>query len=800
MAAVTAGVGVYSGFAAGLPGDPGRRQVGWALLAAVAAGVLAYKGAVAGSDALRKRAPTPRQARRNRGLMLERVRTSWIHGVLDQSLESTTWIELGLRQRLDVVRPRAGLVAHRLDGEERVLPPGRSISAVFDEFGQALLVLGAPGSGKTTLLLELARELLNRAARDATHPIPVVFNLASWAVRRPALADWLVDELADVYDVSRGVGQDWVDTEQILPLLDGLDEVAPTHRDGCVEAINAFRQDHGFVPVVIASRTAEHALLTARLRLASAVEIQPLTRSQVDAHLTQVGEPLAGVRAALRDDPTLWELLESPLLLSIMALAYQGKRAAALPAAGTLRERRQQLFAAYTDAMFARRAEHPRYPKEKAAPWLAWLARSMRQHQLSEFYLERIQQDWLPTQARQRVFTIGSVMSVGLLVGAPAVSLHGPTGLLLGLIAGLFYAVGERSTTRQPRRLRWSWPAARAALKVALAVGLIFGSAVGLSYELVGGIVEHPHQRLFASLFYGSLAGLLVWLASGLDTEPSGAPRAVSARERMGRSAKVALIVGLLVAVVSGLMVWLSFGLPAGWEHARFFGPFAAMYAGVSYGLGERSRTIQPAARLRWLWSAARLRTTLVVGLLAWLFTGQIVGLMAALPAGLLGALLTALCVGLSTRQLDETRADPNERISRSARSALLIGLFVALFVGRFNVLADEPGDGLLAGLLGGVLAWLFFGGMAHVKYLLLRAIFARADFAPWQYVRFLDYAAERLFLRKVGSGYIFMHRLLLEYFASLPETSPASGRVQSSDTGRGPYLDSSSSQSSNSL
>jgi hypothetical protein len=36
----------------------------------------------------------------------------------------------------------------------------------------------------------------------------------------------------------------------------------------------------------------------------------------------------------------------------------------------------------------------------------------------------------------------------------------------------------------------------------------------------------------------------------------------------------------------------------------------------------------------------------------------------------------------------------------------------------------------------------------------------------PWGLVRFLDYAAERVLLRKVGGGYIFVHRLLLEYFA----------------------------------
>ena len=39
---------------------------------------------------------------------------------------------------------------------------------------------------------------------------------------------------------------------------------------------------------------------------------------------------------------------------------------------------------------------------------------------------------------------------------------------------------------------------------------------------------------------------------------------------------------------------------------------------------------------------------------------------------------------------------------------------------------------------------------------------------APLNYVAFLDYACDRVFLQKVGGGYIFVHRLLLEYFASL--------------------------------
>jgi hypothetical protein len=41
---------------------------------------------------------------------------------------------------------------------------------------------------------------------------------------------------------------------------------------------------------------------------------------------------------------------------------------------------------------------------------------------------------------------------------------------------------------------------------------------------------------------------------------------------------------------------------------------------------------------------------------------------------------------------------------------------------------------------------------------------------APLNYVAFLSDAKDLLFLRQVGGGYIFTHRLLREYFASLSE------------------------------
>jgi hypothetical protein len=49
----------------------------------------------------------------------------------------------------------------------------------------------------------------------------------------------------------------------------------------------------------------------------------------------------------------------------------------------------------------------------------------------------------------------------------------------------------------------------------------------------------------------------------------------------------------------------------------------------------------------------------------------------------------------------------------------------------------------------------------------------------PLNYPRFLDYAYDRILLRKVGGGYIFVHRLLQDYFASLDTPTKSSGTAK---------------------
>ncbi|MBK8784606.1 MAG: hypothetical protein IPO22_23045 [Anaerolineales bacterium] len=53
-----------------------------------------------------------------------------------------------------------------------------------------------------------------------------------------------------------------------------------------------------------------------------------------------------------------------------------------------------------------------------------------------------------------------------------------------------------------------------------------------------------------------------------------------------------------------------------------------------------------------------------------------------------------------------------------------------------------------------------------------LRFAFARNNLLPWRLVPFLDHCVDLIFLRRVGGGYIFVHRLLMEHFAEMYEKS----------------------------
>ncbi len=213
----------------------------------------------------------------------------------------------------------------------------------------------------------------------------------------------------------------------------------------------------------------------------------------------------------------------------------------------------------------------------------------------------------------------------------------------------------------------------------------------------------------------------------------------------------------------------------------------ALIFTTVFFGLIFRFDRIHPVETLKWSWKNAS--NSLIVGMMWGLIFGALLKLTAdtlyisldiqsfvnyivnvSIPGWIRG-MVFGFCLGFIyvlirglTSPGIQILSVPNQGIRQSAKNAIVFGLIGFLLLGlaatilRWRILVWG-----IFGLLFGVAAG---GGEACVKHLILRIILYFNGCISWNYARFLDYATERIFLQKVGGGYIFIHRLLLEHFA----------------------------------
>jgi len=661
--------------------------------------------------------------------------------MLAQSLQGVVQIELGLAERPAAIHNEALLMLNLPEQAEQVLPPRTSIVDAYNLAQQELLILGEPGAGKSTLLLELARYLVEQAEQDTEQPLPILLPLPSWANKRLELQEWLIEQLALFYAVPRKLSEQWVKMELVLPLLDGLDEMDKTAHPACIEAINMYHRDH-LHPLVVCSRTQEYDTAATRERLAlhTAVVVQPLSKEQVDMHLAALGKPLVALRRALKKNATLAELTTTPLMLQVLMLTYHGISVRELSHKEV--QLRQQIWDDYVQRMVSRKGDTKRYPLHVTVTWLSELARQMRVHNQTIFNLEQLQSDWLPQ--RQIVFYRWSVGLLFGLVGGLLFGLIG--GLLVGLVSGLLFGlIGELYEVGVSRR---PWHEVREMIDW-LVTWLFFGLA-GLLSALVGslaaGVVGWLLSGLVAGLFFVVIVGLffavVIFMAIGFGLREELKQGLVKDLESlMVRGLAFGLIMGLIVGLIVELPIGLVIGLVVGLAFKQAsdmaFGLILTSVFGLSAGLS--TGLIKLAERKKkgylFMWREFMLWLSIILGTVL-LGTG--------LFAGLLAELFTRL---------------PPQRIAEPL-AWLLAGSVLGLAVGPANEL------------------------LTVTRHYALRFWLWRTHLFPWKAVSFLEDATARILLRRVGGGFSFTHRLLLEYFAELetippPSTSPGAHPVQ---------------------
>jgi NACHT domain len=630
---------------------------------------------------------TEKQHRQDRTRMLNRVQMIWIDGVLVPSLQGATPIALELESRPSAVIP-LWHVLQEFDKTGPLSSADTSIVQVYDNAGGELLILGEPGAGKTTLLLQLTRALLERARQDEAHPIPVVFSLSSWATKQQALTEWLESELSNTYHVPSQTATAWIKTDQVLPLLDGLDEVATPYQTACIQAINFYRQTHGLLPTVVCSRQANYLAHSSRLLLRTAMVVQPLSTEQIDLYLETGGARLEALHQALHEDADLRVLASTPLMLNVLTTAYQGTQFETFSLSDSLPSKQHHIFTTYVQRMLNRRSVEPPYTQEHIQHWLTWLAGQMKNRNITEFSLGLLQPTWLSTKRLQILYRVLNVIFYGLMGGL----LY---GLLFGLIGGSYF------------------------------------SSFSLAFELLVG------------LLFGLISGFFAWRLSRNEIRPrlpwKYLARYVEIRfvEQSVWTWRKALLAPLAFVMIFGLIMGVL---------------YRSIYMAV-YGLVY----------------------ALFFGLVFWIIILLAIWLFVPLARRWLRARVSKQNKELTPKR-DENKQNlkPNQFILYSARYALYKGLtFGLIFVFIFGLIESVSGQGnfLVLGLTCGLILGLLGGlntGRAYLQHYALRFLLWRNGTMPWHYVRFLDYAAERILLRRVGGNYIFLHRLLLDYFADM--------------------------------
>ncbi len=638
-----------------------------------------------------------------------------VQNAFEETVHIPRLLALEKREQPAEVERVCEVLVETSDRKSRYIEQDEHLIDLFERMNHQLLILGNAGAGKTTAMLELARDALFLAEEDETQPIPVMFKLSSWAKDRKPLDAWMGDYLNLKYQMRKLIGQEHLAQGHILFLLDGLDEVPQKWREACVNAITNFCQSHEINGIVVSSRPEEYDALTVKLKLEGAILLEPLTKAQIETYLEEAGEALAPVRAALQEDAQLVKLLDTPMMLDVMASSYLGEESAQmLTEQATLEERRANLFHQCAARMLSRKNAKPgaEYAPQDALRWLAWLAENMLRHHCGlEFFPEIMQPTWLSPRKRWLYYS--------------GVSILGGLTLLFGMLSGfsvvalISHAIGEDLGSVNFARM--------------FTIGGYLGATFMLSSLLT------LRCRPAVSIPAAALIGGALW---GMATARTN-----------GRIAAAVLLFALFA------------GLPSLWANAKeririvevvnwswkgvFWGLMAAMpvFAAIGVALCAASNPSQD---------------LLAIGVLAGALFPMAGGLWhqesakpenAAARRGIWRPARNALCI-----------------IGGCMLSALTISVAVGLLTNDENFLGWLS-LGLILGPIIGMIFGMRSGITPCIQHIALRLALRDDARLPVNVSRFLEYAARRAFVKKEGGGYLF-HESWAAYFASLREES----------------------------
>jgi hypothetical protein len=247
-----------------------------------------------------------------------------------------------VRTRLQPPDPRLGLPPLRwtsaVRGDQRAMRQDQLLPMYRTSPDKRLIIIGAPGAGKTRLAHILVLGLVESRAPD--DPVPVPLSVTTWTPETGLIESWVADRLHEEFGLPRETALELVSNRRVLPVFDGLDELAASHRavfvDRLVRGRWARTSGGGYVMTCRTQVFMEHLATSPMSRLGRVVRLLPLDARTILTgdhwRSPEEAERWAPVARAVAADPggPLARALSSPLILVLALSAYERRDPAEL--------------------------------------------------------------------------------------------------------------------------------------------------------------------------------------------------------------------------------------------------------------------------------------------------------------------------------------------------------------------------------------------------------------------------------------------------------------------------------------
>lgn len=187
-----------------------------------------------------------------------------------------------------------------------------------------MIVLGRPGAGKSTYLKSLALESIKKKPQIKDRKIPIFITLKELADKGYSLMDFIAYQfdICSLEDASLFI-ENLLEKGTCLLLLDGLDEVQEERKDDIIQEVIDFSEKYHKNQFVISCRVAAY---NAWFEKFADVEMADFNDQQIESFITKWfhKEPELGKKCwgKLKDEAPLKELASTPLLLTLLCIAY----------------------------------------------------------------------------------------------------------------------------------------------------------------------------------------------------------------------------------------------------------------------------------------------------------------------------------------------------------------------------------------------------------------------------------------------------------------------------------------------